>query len=80
MTKPFLLLALLTLTAQTPADTLRPAPPKTAAAVAPDTARQRPAILPDAPDPVTRRLAFRISGAILLLSLSTLLLYNVRSR
>ena len=79
-----LVLAFLALTAQTPADSLRPAPVRTVLALPPDTARQRPApaaaILPEAPDPVTRKLALRISGAILLLSLSTLLLYNVRSR
>ena len=76
------------LTAQTPpaapADSLRPTTVKTVVALPPDTTRQRPApaavVLPDAPDPVTKKLAFRISGAILLLSLSTLLLYNVRSR
>ena len=86
------LLALALLTAQTPpaapTDSLRATTVKTIVALPPDTTR-RP-VLPDptaaaglpadAPDPVTRRLVFRISGAILLLSLSTLLLYNVRSR
>ena len=86
------LLALALLTAQTPpaapTDSIRATTVKTIVALPPDTTR-RPVLpnptavagLPaDAPDPVTRRLVFRISGAILLLSLSTLLLYNVRSR
>ena len=85
---PALVLILALCTAQAPpaapADSLRLTTVKTVVALPPDTTRQRPAptaaILPDAPDPVTRRLALRISGAILLLSLSTLLLYNVRSR
>jgi hypothetical protein len=40
-------------------------------------------IAPDAPDPlnqVTRKLAIRIGVAIAVLTLTTLLLYNVRSR
>lgn len=50
--------------------------------VAADTARRPPAALPAAEptDQVTRRSALRIGAAIVALTLSTLLLYNVRSR
>lgn len=69
-----------------PATTVLPAPADTtrrpALVVAPDTARRAAAPAPAAEptDQVTRRSAVRIGAAIVALTLSTLLLYNVRSR
>lgn len=51
-----------------PADTLRRPVPAPAG------------IAPDAPEKITRPLAIRIAVAIAVLTVSTLLLYNVRSR
>jgi hypothetical protein len=54
-----------------------------ARAAAPDTTRaQAPAVAlqPDADEKVTRRSALYIVAAIAVLTLTTLLLYNVRSR
>jgi|GEM_PF-7046473 len=64
--------------AQVPlADTLKPTPTFSI-----DTTRISTAVLPTAEpsDKVTRPLALRITAAIVVLTLSTLLLYNVRSR
>jgi len=60
-------------------DSLVARPPE---AALPDTARPAEALVPAAEpaDPVTRRLAVRIAAAVAVLTLSTLLLYNVRSR
>ena len=58
-------------------DSLKPAPPTFVA----DTTR--PALVVNAAEPttaVTRRTGLRIGAAILVLTLTTLLLYNVRSR
>jgi hypothetical protein len=55
-------------------------------ATVPDTIRTASPLTPDpageveVSEKVTRRLAVRITGAIVVLTLSTLLLYNVRSR
>ncbi|MDO7850850.1 hypothetical protein [Hymenobacter convexus] len=45
-----------------------------------DTARTVTVVTTEPSDAVTRRLAWRIGAAIVVLTLSTLLLYNVRSR
>jgi acyl dehydratase len=45
-----------------------------------DTARTVTVVTAEPSDAVTRRLAWRIGAAIVVLTLSTLLLYNVRSR
>jgi len=69
------------------AQTPPPAPPirpDTVKAAAPtfvaDTARQVVVVSPEPSDAVTRPLALRIAAAIVVITLSTLLLYNVRSR
>jgi hypothetical protein len=61
-----------------PPDTLRPA----SRVVLPDTIRQTVIVSPDAelPETVTSRSAWLISATIVVLTLTTLLLYNVRSR
>ncbi|GAA4351356.1 hypothetical protein GCM10023185_09930 [Hymenobacter saemangeumensis] len=60
-----------------PADSLRPAPTFSV-----DTSRTANVVTPtnEPSDKVTRPLAIRITAAIVLLTLSTLILYNVRSR
>ena len=45
-----------------------------------DTARQVTVVSTEPSDVVTRRLGLRIGAAIVVLTLTTLLLYNVRSR
>lgn len=45
-----------------------------------DTARTVTVVTTEPSDAVTRRLTWRIGAAIVVLTLSTLLLYNVRSR
>ena len=45
-----------------------------------DTARRVTVVSPEPTDAVTRRTGLRIGAAIVLLTLTTLLLYNVRSR
>ena len=45
-----------------------------------DTARRAPVVTAEPTDAVTRRSAGRIGAAIVVLTLTTLLLYNVRSR
>jgi hypothetical protein len=45
-----------------------------------DTARTVTVVSAEPSDAVTRPLAWRIGAAIVVLTLSTLLLYNVRSR
>ncbi|GAA3958057.1 hypothetical protein [Hymenobacter antarcticus] len=58
-------------------DTLKTATPTFVA----DTARQVVVVTsPEPPDAVTRRTGLRIGAAIVVLTLTTLLLYNVRSR
>ena len=59
-------------------DTLKTAAPTFVA----DTARQGGAVAAPAEpsDAVTRRLGLRIGAAVVVLTLTTLLLYNVRSR
>jgi hypothetical protein len=57
-------------------DTLKKLP----VGLAPDTTRVSFAVAPQPPDKVTRPLAIRITAAIVLITLTTLLLYNVRSR
>ena len=54
-----------------------PNPPPTFAA---DTARHVTVVSAAPPEAVTRRSAWRIGAAIVVLTLTTLLLYNVRSR
>ena len=48
--------------------------------VPPDTARAVVGLIPEVSEKTTRPMALRIVGVIVLLTLSTLLLYNVRSR
>ena len=58
-------------------DTLKAASPTFVA----DTARQVVVVTsPEPPDALTRRTGLRIGAAIVILTLTTLLLYNVRSR
>lgn len=45
-----------------------------------DTARQVTVVNAEPPETVTRRSALRIGAAIVVITLTTLLLYNVRSR
>jgi hypothetical protein len=45
-----------------------------------DTARQVTVVTTEPTDAVTRRTGLRIGAVIVLLTLTTLLLYNVRSR
>lgn len=83
-----LLAGLLTATAAAQTNPIRPdsvVVPSPAAAVAPDSLR--PVALPEpppdaepTPGPVSPRARWIILGACALLTLSTLLLYNVRSR
>ncbi|MCC2545733.1 hypothetical protein LJY25_04690 [Hymenobacter sp. BT175] len=58
-------------------DTTKPRP-----VVRPDSVQAQPAagLTPDEDEKPTRKSAIRIVGAIALLTLTTLLLYNVRSR
>ncbi len=58
-------------------DTTRPR-----SVVRPDSTQARPVagLIPDEDDKPTRKSAIRIVGAIALLTITTLLLYNVRSR
>ncbi|MBF9223925.1 hypothetical protein [Hymenobacter ruricola] len=58
------------------ADSLQPPAPTFVA----DTARRVAVVTPEPTDAVTRPLAWRIGAAIVVLTLTTLLLYNVRSR
>lgn len=58
------------------ADSVKPTPPTFVA----DTARHLPVVTAEPTDAVTPRLGLRIGAAIVVLTLSTLLLYNVRSR
>ena len=61
-------------------DTLRPVPTATPTFVA-DTARRVVVVNPAEPtNEVTRRTGLRIGAVILIITLTTLLLYNVRSR
>ena len=59
-----------------PPDSAKPARPTFVA----DTARQVTVVGTEPSDVVTRRLGLRIGAAIVVLTLTTLLLYNVRSR
>ena len=59
-------------------DSLKPASPTPTFVV--DTARHVVVVTPEPTDTVTRRTGLRIGAAIVVLTLTTLLLYNVRSR
>ena len=58
------------------ADSLKTPPPTFVA----DTARREVVVSAEPPTAVTRRSAWRIGAAIVFITLTTLLLYNVRSR
>lgn len=58
------------------ADSVQTPPPTFVA----DTARRVSVVTAEPTDAVTRRSAWRIGAAIVVLTLTTLLLYNVRSR
>ena len=64
----------------TPVAAPRPDSLKTPPTFVADTARHVPVVTAEPTDAVTRPLAWRIGAAIALLTLTTLLLYNVRSR
>ena len=73
------------LTAAAHAQTVPPPRPDTIKMQSPtfvaDTARQVVVVsAPEPPDALTRRTGLRIGAAIVVLTLTTLLLYNVRSR
>ena len=64
-----------------PAKAPRPDSVKTAAPTfVADTARHPAGVTPEPTDAVTRRSGLRIGAAIVVITLTTLLLYNVRSR
>ena len=64
----------------TPAAAARPDSLKTPPTFVADTARHVAVVTAEPTNAVTRPLAWRIGAAIALLTLTTLLLYNVRSR